>query len=81
MVPRHLVHRRADVVLPVDDRDVLVEVQMLAEFLEPGVQIPDVGRGFFDPLAVELEDEPQRRVRGRVLRPEVERPGRLLRLR
>ena len=81
VVPGHLVHRRADVVLAVDDRHVLVEVEVFAQLLEPGVQIADVGRGLDDPLAVELEDQPQRGVRGRMLRPEVERPGRLLVLR
>ena len=75
VVPGHLVHRRADVVLAVDDRDVLVEVQVLAELLEARVQVADVGRRLDDPLAVELEDQAQRRVRGGVLRPEVERPG------
>ena len=59
MVPGHLVHRRADVVLAVDDRHVLVEVQVLAELLEPRMQVADVGRCLDDPLAVELEDQPQ----------------------
>ena len=80
VVPRHLVHRRADVVLAVDDRDVLVELEVFAQLLEPGVQVADVRRRLDDPLAVELEDQPQRRVGGRMLRPEVERPGGLLRL-
>ena len=80
VVPGHLVHRRADVVLAVDDRHVLVEVEVLAQLLEAGVQIADVGRGLDDPLAVELEDQPQGRVGGGMLRPEVERPGGLLRL-
>jgi hypothetical protein len=40
--PAHLVGDRADVVHPVDDRDVLVEVEVLAELLEPAVQEPDV---------------------------------------
>ena len=78
VVPGHLVHRRADVVLAVDDRDVLVEVQVLAELLEPRVQVADVGRRLDDPLAVELQDQPERRVRRGVLRAEVERPGQLL---
>ena len=81
MVPGHLVHRRADVVLAVDDRHVLVEVEVFAQFLEPGMEIADVGRGLDDPLAVELENQPQRRVRGGMLRPEVQRPGGLLAIR
>ena len=68
VVPGHLVHRRADVVLAVGDRDVLVEVQVLAELLEPRVQVADVGRRLDDPLAVELQDQAQGRVRGGVLR-------------
>ena len=68
MVPGHLVHRRADVVLAVDDRHVLVEVEVLAQLLEARVQVADVGRGLDDPLAVELEDQPQGRVGGGMLR-------------
>ena len=58
VVPGHLVHRRADVVLAVGDRHVLVEVEVFAQFLEARVKIADVGRGLDDPLAVQLEDQP-----------------------
>ena len=80
VVPSHLVHGRADVVLAVDNRDVLVEIEVFPQFLEPGMEIADVGYGIHDPLAVELEDQPERGVRRRMLRPEVQRPGGLLRL-
>ncbi len=80
VVPGDLVHRRTDVVLAVDDRHVLVEVQMLAELLEARVQVADVGRRLDDPLAVQFEDQAQGRMRRRVLRAEVQRPGELLRL-
>ena len=74
VVPGDLVGDRRDVVHPVDDGDVLVEVEVLAELLEAAVQVADVRHGLDDGLAVEGEDEAQRGVRGRVLRPEVERP-------
>ena len=74
-VPGELVVDRRRVVHPVDDRDVLVVVEVLAELLEAGVQVADVRRAMDDALAVEFEHEAQRRVRGRVLRAEVERPA------
>ena len=74
MMPGDLVRQRRDVVHPVDDRHVLVEVQMLAELLEPAVQIADVRHRVDDLLAVERQHQPQRRVRRRMLRTEVQRP-------
>ena len=50
---------RRDVVHPVDDGDVLVVVEVLAELLETGVQKADVRHGLDDRFAVECEDEPQ----------------------
>ena len=79
-VPGHVVGHRRDVVHPVGDRDVLVVVEVLAELLEARVQIADVGHGVDHALAVELQHQPQRRVRGRMLRTEVERPQVILRL-
>ena len=70
-VPGDVVGHRRDVVHPVGDRHVLVVVEVLAELLEAGVQVADVGHGVDDPLAVELQHQPQRGVRGRVLRAEV----------
>ena len=75
---RDLVGDRRDVVHPVDDRHVLVEVEIFAEFLEAGVQVADVGHGLDDGLAVECEDEAQCGVRGRVLRAEVQSVEELL---
>ena len=74
MMPGDLVRQRRDVVHPVDDRHVLIEVEMLAQLLEPAVQIADVRHRIDDPLAVERQHEPQRRVRRRMLRTEIERP-------
>ncbi len=79
-VPGHVVGHRRDVVHPVGDRDVLVVIEVLADLLEAGVQIADVRHGVDDALAVELQHQPQRRVRGRVLRAEVQRPQVVLRL-
>ena len=74
-VPGQLVVDRRGVVHPIDDRDVLVVVQVLAELFEAAVQVADVRRAADDALAVELEHEAQRRVRRGVLRAEVERPA------
>ena len=56
----------------VDDRDVLIEVEVFTQLLEPGVQVADVRDGVDYGLAVEREDEPQGGVRGRVLGAEVQ---------
>ncbi len=53
---------------------------MLAELLEAGVQIADVGKGIDHALAVEHQHDAQRGVRGRVLRTEIERPQVVVRL-
>ena len=74
VVPGDLVRHRRDVVHPVDDRHVLVEVEVFAELLEPAVQIADVRHRIDDSLAVERQNQPQRRVRGRMLRTEIQRP-------
>ena len=78
VVPGDLVGDRRDVVHPIDDGDVLVEVEVFAELLEATVQVADVGHRLDDRLAVEGEEQAQRGVRGRVLRAEVERPEVLL---
>ena len=78
-VPGHVVGHRRDVVHPVGDRDILVVVEVLADLLEAAVQIADVGHRIDDALAVELQHQPQRRVRRRMLRTEVERPQVVLR--
>src|SRR5271166_1647529 len=75
-MPGHLIQGRADVVLAVGDRHILVVVEMLAQLLEARVQITNIGRGLEDSLAVELENQAQGRMRGRMLGPEVERPRR-----
>ena len=53
---------------------ILVVIEMLAELLKAGVQVADVRHGVDDPLAFEFQDQPQRRMRGRVLRAEVHGP-------
>src|SRR5262249_53054365 len=77
-VPGDLVADRRDVVHPVDDRDVLVEIEILAEFFEAGVEKTDVRHRLDDGLAVEGENEAQGRMRGRMLWAEIERPEVLL---
>jgi len=57
------------------DGDVLVVIEVLAELLEPAVQVAYVHRARQDPLAVQLQHVAQRGVRGRMLRTEVENPN------
>ena len=74
MVPRDVVHDRAYVVHAADRAHVLVVVVVLAELLEAGVEVPDVGADPDDALSVQNEDDAQRGVGGGMLRPEVEHP-------
>src|SRR5262249_30053151 len=78
VVPGDLVADRGNVIHPIDDRHVLVVIEVLPELLDPGVQVADVRDRLDDRLAVEGEDEAQGSVRGRVLRAEVERVEELL---
>jgi hypothetical protein len=74
-VPGQFVVDRRAVVHAVDDRDVLVVIQVLAELFEPAVQVADVRRALGNPFAVEFEDNAQGRVGRGVLGAEVERPA------
>ena len=56
------------VVGAVGERDDLIVVPVLAQLLEPGVQVADVGDTALDGLALELEHQPEHAVGGRVLR-------------
>ena len=74
MVPGDFVGHRRNVVHAIDDGDVLVVVQVFAELLEAAMEVADVRDRLDDGFAVESQDQAQRRVRGRVLRPEVQGP-------
>ena len=74
VVPGDLIGDRRDVIHPVDDRHVLIEIEVLAQLLETAVQVADVGDRIDDRFAVERQHEPQRRVRRRMLRTEIEGP-------
>ena len=65
---------RRDVVHAIGDSHILVVIQVLADFFEARVQVADVGNRVDDALAIKLEHDPQRGVRGGVLRAEVQRP-------
>ena len=67
-----LVHRR-DVVEPVEIGVGLQVGLVLDQLLGAAVEQPDVRIDALDNLAVELQHEPQHPVRGRMLRPEVDR--------
>ncbi len=74
-VPGDLVVDRRRVVHAVDDGDVLVVVQVLAELLKARVQVADVRHAADDALAIQFQHQAQGGVGGGVLRPEVERPA------
>ena len=74
VVPGDFVGGRRDVIHAIDDRDVLVEVEIFAEFLETAVEKADVRHRLDHGFAVEREDEAQRRVRGGMLGTEIQRP-------
>src|SRR3954447_13060031 len=71
MEPRYLIRDRRNVIHPIDDRDILVEVEVLAELFETAVQIADIWHRIDDALTVECQNYPQGRVRRRMLRPKV----------
>ena len=74
VVPGDVVGHRRHVVQPVRDHHVLVVIKMLAQLLEPAVQVADVHRAAQDLLAVQLEHVAQRGVGGRVLRAHIQNP-------
>ena len=74
-MPRQFVVDRRGIIHPIDDRDVLVVIEVLAELFEAAVQIADVRRALDDAFAVEFQDEAQRRVGRGVLRAEIQRPA------
>jgi hypothetical protein len=74
VVPGDFIGQWRQVIHPIDDGHILVEVQMLAQFLEAAVQVADVRNGIENFFAVEREHEPQRGVSRGVLRAEVQRP-------
>ena len=74
VVPGHLIGDRRNIIHPIDNRDILVIVEVFAEFLEAAVQVTDVGHGLDDGFPIEGEDQAQRGVRRRVLRPKIQRP-------
>jgi hypothetical protein len=67
----HVVGHGGEVVGAVGERDDLVVLAVLAELLEPGVQVADVGDAALDRLALELDHQPEHPVGGGVLRADV----------
>ena len=74
MVPRDLVVQRRNIIHPVDDGHILVEVKVLAQLLETGMQIADVWHRIDDGLTIERQNQSQRGVCRRMLRTKVQRP-------
>ena len=73
-VPRNIVYDRRNVVHPTNGADVLVVIMVLTELLKARVQVTDVRRTPCNPLAVEFEHDPKRRVGRGVLRSKIEHP-------
>ena len=67
-----LVVERRQVVHPGAERDALRPGAELHVLLDAGVQVADAAAGLGDRLALELEDQPEHAVRGRVLRAHVD---------
>jgi len=67
MMPGDIVRQGRDVVHPVGDGDILVVVEVLADFLEAAVQVADVRNRVNDPLAFDGENESQCGMRRGVL--------------
>src|SRR5438105_699737 len=78
MMPADFIGERRDIVHPIDDGYVLIEVEIFAEFLETGMKKADIGHGLDYCFAVECEDQSKRCMGGRVLWPEVESVEELL---
>ncbi len=74
LVPGDFIGNRRDVVHPVDNGDILVEIEMLTQLLETGVQKTDVWCRLEDHLTVQVQNQAQRGVGGRVLGTEVQGP-------
>src|SRR4051812_7180236 len=74
VMPGNLVRDRRNIIHPIYDRHVLIEVEMFAQLLEPAMQISDMRYRIDDAFAVKLKNDTQRRVRRRMLRPKIERP-------
>jgi hypothetical protein len=70
-----VVDDRADVVHAADGAHVLVVVVVLAQLLEAGVEVADVGGGPGNPLAVQFHHHAEGGVHGRVLGTEIEHPA------
>jgi hypothetical protein len=68
-----VVRERRQVIQPVRVGNELVVGLVLGDLLHPAMEIAQVGRAAHHLLAVELEDEPQDPVRGRVRRSHVDR--------
>jgi hypothetical protein len=62
-----------DVVHPFHERDDLPVGLVLAGFLDPGVQVADHRLEVPHQLSLELDHQPQHAVRGRMVRPDVDR--------
>ena len=67
-----LVEERGQIVHPGHEGDTLCPGAVFEILLDPGVQIPDTAAGLGDGLALDLQDQAQHPVRGRVLRTHVD---------
>lgn len=75
MMPGDIVGKRREVVHSIGDGDILIVVQVFADFFETAVQVADVGYGADDGFAFDLKEKPQGGMSRGVLRTEVQSPA------
>ena len=78
MMPGHVIGHRRNVIHAIGDGHVLVVIQLFTNLLETRMQIPDIGHRVDNPFPIQFEDQPQSRVRGRMLGAKVQGPDIIL---
>src|SRR6516225_1129602 len=73
MVPGNLICHWRNVVHPIDNSYVLIEIEILAEFLEARMQVTDIGHRANHRFAIKGQNEAQRRVCGGMLWTKIQR--------
>ena len=66
--------QRRDIIHPVDDRHILVEIEVFTQLFKSGVQVSDMRDRIDNGLTIQCQDQSQRGMRRRMLWPKVERP-------
>ena len=67
----HIIREWREIIEPIGIRHELIVLHVLGDLLVAAMEKTDIGRGFGDDLAIQLQHEPQNAVRGRMRRPHV----------